>query len=307
MLVENMVDLIGNTPLLHLKNYQEKKQLKANLYGKLEWFNPSGSVKDRTAKEMIFQAEQSQKLHPGDTIIEATSGNMGIALSAIGVAKGYPVIIVMPESASIERKKKIASYGASLVLTDAKEGMKGAIRKAEELHRHLPKSMVMHQFSNPANVLAHKKGTAHELLRDLNPIDIVVIGVGSGGTITGVGEVLKEKNPKIQIVAVEPFSSAVLSKKEPGKHHIEGIGAGFVPEILNTDIYDEVIAVKDEDAYQEAKMLMKTEGISAGVSSGAALWAAKQVALRKQNTEKNVVVVFPDDSAKYFSTELFDA
>lgn len=299
--------LIGNTPLLELKNIQKKFGLKAQIFAKLEYFNPAGSVKDRVALSMINEAEKSGKLTQESVIIEPTSGNTGIGLSQIAAARGYKIIIVMPENMSEERKKLMKAYGAELVLTEASLGMRGAILKAEQLAKDIPNSFVAGQFVNKANPLAHFNGTGPEIFSDMQgDIDYFVAGVGTGGTITGIGEYLKSKNSDIKVVAVEPLSSAVLSGEKAGAHKIQGIGAGFVPEILNTEIYDEVIAVSDDDALKIGRTVGKTEGFLAGISSGAALFAAIKIAEREQNAGKKIVVLFPDSGDRYLSTELFE-
>lgn len=299
--------LIGNTPLLELKNIQKKFGLKAQIFAKLEYFNPAGSVKDRVALSMINEAEKSGKLTQESVIIEPTSGNTGIGLSQIAAARGYKIIIVMPENMSEERKKLMKAYGAELVLTEASLGMRGAILKAEQLAKDIPNSFIAGQFVNKANPLAHFNGTGPEIFSDMQgDIDYFVAGVGTGGTITGIGEYLKSKNSDIKVVAVEPLSSAVLSGEKAGAHKIQGIGAGFVPEILNTGIYDEVIAVSDDDALKIGRTVGKTEGFLAGISSGAALFAAIKIAEREQNAGKKIVVLFPDSGDRYLSTELFE-
>ncbi len=299
--------LIGNTPLLELKNIQKKFGLKAQIFAKLEYFNPAGSVKDRVALSMINEAEKSGKLTQKSVIIEPTSGNTGIGLSQIAAARGYKIIIVMPENMSDERKKLMKAYGAELVLTEASLGMRGAILKAERLAEEIPNSFIAGQFVNKANPLAHFNGTGPEIFSDMQgDLDYFVAGVGTGGTITGIGEYLKSKNPDIKVVAVEPQSSAVLSGEKAGAHKIQGIGAGFVPEILNTEIYDEVIVVSDDDALKTGRTVGKTEGFLAGISSGAALFAAIKIASREQNAGKKIVVLFPDSGDRYLSTELFE-
>jgi cysteine synthase A len=298
-------ELIGGTPLLALKNFG--KDLPANIIAKLEYLNPAGSVKDRVAREMISDAEAKGILKKGDTIIEPTSGNTGIGLAAIAAAKGYRAIIVMPETMSEERKLLMKAYGAELVLTEGAKGMKGSIEKAEELAAKIPHSFIPAQFENPANPAAHRKTTGPEIWRDTDgKIDIFVAGVGTGGTITGVGEYLKAKNPEIKIIAVEPASSPLLSKGIAGSHKIQGIGANFVPETLNTDIFDEIIPVEAEDAFEKGRLIAKTEGILVGISSGAALHAAAEVAKREENHGKNIVVLLPDTGDRYLSTEMFE-
>lgn len=297
---------IGNTPMVELTRLQTTLGVKAKLFAKLEYFNPGGSVKDRVAKAMLDEAEKSGALQPGSVIIEPTSGNTGIGLAMVGVARGYRVIIVMPETMSIERQKLMTAYGAELVLTDGKKGMQGSIEKAEALAKQIPNSFIPDQFSNPANAKAHREGTGVEIYQAMDgKVDIFVACVGTGGTLTGVGEYLKSQNPAVQIIAVEPSASPVLSGGKPGAHRIQGIGAGFVPAVLNREIYDEVITVSDEDAFAYARKVAKTEGTLVGISSGAALCAAVQVANRKENEGKNIVLLFPDGGDRYLSTELF--
>lgn len=298
--------LIGKTPLLELTHIEKKYGLKAKILAKLEYFNPAGSVKDRIAKAMIDEAEESGKLCPASVIIEPTSGNTGIGLASVATARGYRVILVMPETMSVERRQLMKAYGAELVLTEGAKGMKGAIAKAKELAETIPYGFIPGQFENPANPKIHFNTTGPEIYdaTDGN-VDIFVAGVGTGGTITGVGGYLKFKNPKIQVVAVEPASSAVLSTGVAGAHKIQGIGAGFVPEVLNTEIYDEIVTVTNEDAFATGKAIGKTEGILVGISSGAAMWAAIQLAKRPENEGKNVVVLFPDTGDRYLSTPLF--
>lgn len=299
-------ELIGKTPLLELSNTEKELILNAKLLAKLECFNPAGSVKDRVAYEMITDAEEKGILKEGSVIIEPTSGNTGIGLASVAAAKGYRLIITMPETMSVERRKLIAAYGAELVLTDGSKGMKGAIAKAEELSNEIPNSIVAGQFINPANPTAHRKTTGPEIWEDTDgSVDIFVAGVGTGGTVTGVGEYLKSKNPNIKIVAVEPKDSPVLSEGKAGPHKIQGIGAGFVPEILNTDIYDEIITVTSEEAYTASRNLAKHEGVLAGISSGAALHAALILSKREENAGKTIVVLLPDTGDRYLSTELF--
>jgi cysteine synthase A len=298
--------LIGNTPLVELVRLEEKYGLEARLLAKVEYFNPAGSVKDRIAKEMIEQAERDGKLKPGSTIIEPTSGNTGIGLAAIAAAKGYHLIIVLPETMSIERRNIIKAYGAQLVLSDGTKGMKGAIAKAEELHQEIEDSFIPEQFENPANPAAHRKTTGPEIWEDTDgEVDVFIAGVGTGGTITGVGEYLKEKKPDVKIIAIEPATSAVLSNGQAGPHKIQGIGAGFVPNTLNTKIYDEVMPIDNDDAFAVAKELAKAEGILAGISSGAALKAALEVAQRPESKGKTIVVLLPDSGDRYYSTDLF--
>ena len=298
--------LIGRTPLLELVHLEKELDLKAKIVAKLEYFNPAGSVKDRVAKSMIEDAEKSGKLKPGSVIIEPTSGNTGIGLASVAAARGYRTIIVMPETMSIERRQLMKAYGAELVLTEGAKGMKGAIAKAEELAAETPNSFIPGQFVNPANVYAHKTTTGPEIYEDTDgKVDIFVAGVGTGGTVTGVGEYLKEKNPAVKIVAVEPASSPVLSKGEAGAHKIQGIGAGFVPDILNTGIYDEIIPVANEDAFATGKLIGRKEGVLVGISSGAATYAAIELAKRPENAGKTIVVLLPDTGDRYLSTPLF--
>ena len=299
--------LIGGTPLLELTHLEQAEGLQARVLGKLEYFNPAGSVKDRIAKAMIEDAEASGKLKPGSVIIEPTSGNTGIGLASVAAARGYRIIIVMPETMSVERRQLMKAYGAELVLTEGAKGMKGAIAKAEELAKEIPGSFIPGQFVNPANPAAHKASTGPEIWADTDgAVDIFIAGVGTGGTITGVGEYLKAQNPAIQVIAVEPASSPVLSKGTAGSHKIQGIGAGFVPEVLNTSLYDEIIPVENEDAFAVGKQIGRTEGILVGISSGAAAWAAIQVAKRPENRGKTIVVLLPDTGDRYLSTPLFD-
>lgn len=303
---EGTIGLIGNTPLVELVNIERKYGLKAKLLAKLEYFNPSGSVKDRIAKEMIEQAEADGKLKPGYTIIEPTSGNTGIGLAAIAAAKGYPIKIVLPETMSVERRNIIRAYGAELVLTDGTKGMKGAIAKAEELHQQIPESYIPEQFENPANPAAHRKSTGPEIWADTDgEVDAFVAGVGTGGTITGVGEYLKAKKESVKVVAVEPSSSPVLSKGTAGAHKIQGIGAGFVPQTLNTKVYDEIIPVSNEAAFQIGKDIAQTEGVLVGISAGAAVWAAIELAKRPEYEGKTIVALLPDSGDRYYSTDLF--
>ena len=298
--------LIGRTPLLELTHIERQEGLEARVLAKLEYLNPAGSVKDRIAKAMIDGAEAKGFLQPGSVIIEPTSGNTGIGLASVAAAKGYRIIIVMPETMSVERRQLMRAYGAELVLTEGAKGMKGAIAKAEELARETPGSFIPGQFVNPANPSAHKASTGPEIWEDTGgAVDIFVAGVGTGGTITGVGEYLKSKNPAVRVVAVEPASSPVLSQGTAGAHKIQGIGAGFVPEVLNTGVYDEVIAVESEDAFAAGRKLGRSEGVLAGISSGAALWAALQLARRPENRGKTIVVLLPDTGDRYLSTPLF--
>ncbi len=298
--------LIGKTPLLELTNIEKKEGLKATVIAKLEYFNPAGSVKDRVALEMINDAEASGKLKPDSVIIEPTSGNTGIGLAAVAAARGYRIIIVMPETMSVERRQLMKAYGAELVLSDGSKGMKGAIAKADELAAEIQSSFIPGQFVNPANPMAHFKTTGPEIWEDTDgKVDIFVAGVGTGGTVTGVGEYLKSKNQNVKIVAVEPESSAVLSAGVAGPHAIQGIGAGFVPDVLNTSVYDEIITVSNDDAFAAGKLIGKTEGILVGISSGAAAHAAIELAKRPENEGKNIVVLLPDTGDRYLSTKLF--
>ena len=298
--------LIGKTPLLELVHLEKELGLEAAVLAKLEYFNPAGSVKDRVAKAMIDDAEASGKLKPGSVIIEPTSGNTGIGLASVAAARGYRIIIVMPETMSMERRQLMKAYGAELVLTEGAKGMKGAIAKAEELAAEIPNSFIPGQFVNPANPAVHRANTGPEIWEDTDgKVDSFVAGVGTGGTITGVGEYLKSQNADVKVVAVEPASSPVLSKGTAGAHKIQGIGAGFVPEVLNTGVYDEVIAVENEDAFAAGKMIGKSEGILVGISSGAALWAAIELAKRPENKGKTIVALLPDTGDRYLSTPLF--
>lgn len=298
--------LIGRTPLLELVHMEKEEGLEAKVLGKLEYFNPAGSVKDRIAKAMIDDAEAKGLLKPGSVIIEPTSGNTGIGLASVAAARGYRIIIVMPETMSVERRQLMKAYGAELVLTEGAKGMKGAIAKAEELAKEIPDSFIPGQFVNPANPAVHKKTTGPEIWEDTEgKVDIFVAGVGTGGTVTGVGEYLKSQNPHIKVVAVEPAKSPVLSKGTPGSHKIQGIGAGFVPDVLDTKIYDEIIPVENEDAFDTGKKIGKNEGVLVGISSGAAVWAAIQLAKRPENKGKTIVTLLPDTGDRYLSTPLF--
>ena len=298
--------LIGRTPLLELTHIEAAEELDAKILAKLEYFNPAGSVKDRIAKAMIDDAEATGKLKPGSVIIEPTSGNTGIGLASVAAARGYRIIIVMPETMSVERRQLMKAYGAELVLTDGSKGMKGAIAKADELAKEIPNSFVPGQFVNPANPDAHKRTTGPEIWEDTDGnVDIFVAGVGTGGTVTGVGEYLKSQNPAVKVVAVEPATSPVLSKGTAGAHKIQGIGAGFVPDVLNTKVYDEVIPVANEDAFATGKLVGHKEGVLVGISSGAALWAAIQLAKRPENKGKTIVALLPDTGDRYLSTPLF--
>ncbi|MCR4670388.1 MAG: cysteine synthase A [Saccharofermentans sp.] len=303
---ESITELVGKTPIVKPVNYNKKNSPDANIFVKLEYLNPAGSVKDRIAKAMIEDAEAKGLLKEGSVIIEPTSGNTGIGLSAIAAAKGYRIIITMPETMSVERRNLMKAYGAELVLTDGTKGMKGAIAKADELAAEIENSFIPGQFVNPANPAIHKATTGPEIWEDLDgKVDIFVAGVGTGGTITGTGEFLKSQNPDIKVVAVEPAGSPVLSKGQSGAHKIQGIGAGFVPDTLNTDVYDEIIAVENEDAFKTGKAIARTDGILVGISSGAALWAATELASRPENKGKNIVVLLPDTGDRYLSTPLF--
>ena len=302
---DSILDLVGKTPLVELKRIEEKEELQAKLIAKVESFNPAGSVKDRIAKAMIEDAEAKGLLKEGSVIIEPTSGNTGIGLAAAATVKGYRMILTMPETMSVERRNIVKAYGAEVVLTDGTKGMKGAIEKADELAKEIPNSFIAGQFVNPANPATHKKTTGPEIWEDTDgEVDIFVAGVGTGGTITGTGEYLKEKKPEVKIVAVEPASSPVLSEGVSGPHKIQGIGAGFVPETLNTSIYDEIIKVENEDAFETGKYLAAEEAILAGISSGAALYAAIQLAKREENKGKTIVVLLPDNGDRYYSTPL---
>ena len=298
--------LIGKTPLLELTHIEKKEGLEAKVLGKLEYFNPAGSVKDRIAKAMIDDAEQKGLLKPDSVIIEPTSGNTGIGLASVAAARGYRIIIVMPETMSVERRQLMKAYGAELVLTEGAKGMKGAIAKADELAKEIPNSFIPGQFVNPANPAVHKATTGPEIWEDTDgKVDIFVAGVGTGGTVTGTGEYLKSQNPNVKVVAVEPASSPVLSKGVAGSHKIQGIGAGFVPDVLDTKVYDEIIPVENEDAFATGKLIGKKEGVLVGISSGAAVWAAIQLAKRPENKDKTIVALLPDTGDRYLSTPLF--
>ena len=303
---EKVTDLIGNTPLVHLANYEKNRALEAKILAKLEYFNPAGSVKDRIAKAMLDDAEQKGILKKGAVIIEPTSGNTGIGLASVAAARGYRLILTMPETMSVERRNLLRAYGAELVLTEGAKGMKGAIEKAKELAADTENSFIPGQFENHANPQAHRETTGPEIWRDTDgTVDIFVAGVGTGGTITGVGEYLKSQNPAVKVVAVEPATSPVLSKGTPGPHKIQGIGAGFVPDTLNTAVYDEIIPVENEDAFATGKAIAREEGVLVGISSGAAVFAATELAKRPENRGKNIVVLLPDTGDRYLSTPLF--
>lgn len=303
----SLTELIGNTPLLELRNYVQAHQLKATILAKLEYFNPAGSVKDRIAKAMIDDAEEKGLLKTGSVIIEPTSGNTGIGLASVAAARGYRVILTMPETMSVERRKLLKGYGAELVLTEGPLGMKGAIDKAEELAKEIPNAFIPAQFDNPANPAAHKATTGPEIWNDTDGnVDFFVAGIGTGGTITGTGEYLKSKNPDLKVIAVEPSDSPLLSQGKFGPHKIQGIGANFVPSVLNTSVYDEIIAVESDDAFAVGKELARKEGLLVGISAGAALWAATEVARRPENEGKTIVVLLPDTGDRYLSTPLFE-
>ncbi|MCF0134236.1 MAG: cysteine synthase A [Blautia sp.] len=303
----SMEQLIGNTPLMELTHLEKEEGLNATVLAKLEYLNPAGSAKDRVAKAMIADAEDKGLLTPGAVIIEPTSGNTGIGLAAVAVSRGYRVIIVMPETMSEERRKLMKAYGAELVLTEGEKGMKGAIDRAEKLAAEIPGSFIPGQFDNPANAMAHRMTTGPEIWQDTDgEVDIFVAGVGTGGTITGVGEYLKQRNPAVKIVAAEPAASAVLSAGTPGAHKIQGIGAGFVPKVLNTSVYDEIITVPDEEALSMGRRICRTEGVLVGISSGAAVWAALELAKRSENEGKVIVALLPDTGDRYLSTSMFD-
>ena len=302
----SVTELVGKTPIIDLKNYEEAHNLNASILAKLEYFNPAGSVKDRIAKKMIEDAEKAGKIKKGATLIEPTSGNTGIGLASVAAAKGYKLIITMPETMSVERRKLMQAYGAELVLTEGSKGMKGAIAKAKELAASIPGSFIPGQFENPSNPQAHIETTGPEIWEDTDGnVDIFVAGVGTGATVSGVGEYLKSKNPNIKVVAVEPASSPMLSKGVAGSHKIQGIGAGFVPDTLNQDIYDEIITVENDDAFETGREIAHKEGILVGISSGAALWAATQLAKRPENKGKKIVALLPDTGERYLSTPLF--
>ena len=302
----NVTELIGKTPILKLNNFSKSEGVAANIFAKLEYFNPAGSVKDRIAYAMISDAEAKGELKPGATIIEPTSGNTGIGLASVGTAKGYKVILTMPETMSVERRNLVKAYGAEVVLTEGAKGMKGAIEKANELKEQTPGSVILGQFVNPANPKAHYETTGPEIWADTEgKVDAFIAGVGTGGTLSGVGKYLKEKNPNVKIFAVEPQTSPVLSEGHGGAHKIQGIGAGFVPDTLNTNVYDEVIPVPNEAAFETGNKIAKTEGILVGISSGAAVWAAEQLAKRDEFKGKNIVVLLPDTGDRYLSTDLF--
>lgn len=304
---QDITQLIGHTPLMELVNYEREQRLNAKILAKLEYFNPAGSVKDRVAAAMIDEAEKSGKLKPGAVLIEPTSGNTGIGLAAVAAARGYQVILTMPETMSVERRNLLKAYGAQIVLTEGARGMSGAIAKAEELASQMPGGMIPSQFTNPANPQAHVATTGPEIWEDTDgKVDYFVAGVGTGGTITGVGQYLKAKNPDVKIVAVEPSDSPVLAGGKSGPHKIQGIGAGFVPEILDTSVYDEIIPVEAENAFAVGRMLARHEGILIGISSGAAVWAAAQIARRPENAGKNIVALLPDTGERYLSTPMFE-
>lgn len=303
---KSLTELIGNTPLLELTNFEAKHGLKATILGKLEYFNPAGSVKDRIAKAMIDDAEVKGILKKGSVIIEPTSGNTGIGLASVAAARGYRIILTMPETMSVERRNLLKAYGAEVVLTEGAKGMKGAIAKADELSKEIPNSFIPGQFVNPANPEAHKATTGPEIWKDTDgKVDFFIAGIGTGGTITGAGQYLKSQNPNVKVIAVEPATSPVLTKGTPGPHKIQGIGAGFVPDVLDTKVYDEVIDVKNEDAFEKGREISRTEGLLVGISSGAAIWAATELAKRPENEGKVIVALLPDTGERYLSTPLF--
>ncbi|MBR0028215.1 MAG: cysteine synthase A [Clostridia bacterium] len=303
---KKITELVGGTPLLELTNYEEANKLEAKIVAKLEYFNPAGSVKDRIAVAMVDEAEKQGKLKPGSVIIEPTSGNTGIGLASVAASRGYKIIITMPETMSVERRNLLKAYGAELVLTDGAKGMKGAIEKAQELSETIPNSFIPSQFTNPANPAYHRATTGPEIWNDTDgKVDIFVAGVGTGGTVTGTGEYLKSQNPNVRVVAVEPASSPVLSEGKSGPHKIQGIGAGFVPDTLNTEVYDEIIKVENEDAFKTGKAVARSEGVLVGISSGAAVWAATELAKRPENKGKTIVVLLPDTGERYLSTPMF--
>ena len=307
MIYKSAAELIGKTPLMELTNFEKANNLEAKIIAKLEYFNPAGSVKDRIAKGMIDDAEAKGLLNKDSVIIEPTSGNTGIGLASVAAARGYRIIIVMPETMSIERRKLMKAYGAELVLTEGAKGMKGAIEKADELAKEIPNSFIPGQFVNPANPEVHRQTTGPEIWEDAEgKVDIFVAGVGTGGTVTGVGSYLKSQNPNVKVVAVEPLTSPVLSQGKSGAHKIQGIGAGFVPKVLDTKVYDEIITVDNEDAFETGREIGKNEGILVGISSGAAVWAARELAKRPENKGKNIVVLLPDTGDRYLSTPLFE-
>lgn len=303
---KSLTQLVGKTPLLEVSNYEKKHQLEASILAKLEYFNPAGSVKDRIAKAMIENAEAEGLLKEGSVIIEPTSGNTGIGIASIAAAKGYRIILAMPETMSVERRNLLKAYGAEIVLTQGALGMKGAIAKASELAQEIPNAFIPGQFENPANPTIHRETTGPEIWEDTDgKVDILVAGIGTGGTITGTGEFLKSQNPNVKVVAVEPFDSPILSEGTAGPHKIQGIGAGFIPQVLNTQVYDEIIKVKNEDAFITGREIANTEGLLVGISSGAALWAASELAKREENKGKTIVVILPDTGERYLSTALF--
>ena len=307
MIYKSAAELIGKTPLMELTNFEKANNLEAKIIAKLEYFNPAGSVKDRIAKGMIDDAEAKGLLNKDSVIIEPTSGNTGIGLASVAAARGYRIIIVMPETMSIERRKLMKAYGAELVLTEGAKGMKGAIEKADELAKEIPNSFIPGQFVNPANPEVHRQTTGPEIWEDAEgKVDIFVAGVGTGGTVTGVGSYLKSQNPNVKVVAVEPLTSPVLSQGKSGAHKIQGIGAGFVPKVLDTKVYDEIIIVDNEDAFETGREIGRNEGILVGISSGAAVWAARELAKRPENKGKNIVVLLPDTGDRYLSTPLFE-